>query len=123
MFDATVTLSVLEANPMPIKIMNADAARQAYAGMRTSPITQTPEFEELRIKLGDGLKRNEAVVIELPFDKAKPHARASMKRAAIKLIKKLRLSYSVRGVRQGDTDVLLIVNEEPVVTTPIRKAR
>jgi hypothetical protein len=119
----TVCRASRRAIPMPVKIMDTSDAHAKYAGIRTSPVTATREYVEMSAKLSDGLRRQESIVVELPIDAANKHKRASFKRAAIKMIRRLKLPYSVRGLRQGDLDIILISNEEPVVTTPIRKAR
>lgn len=107
----------------PLKVMSSAEAATKYAGLRKSPITRIVEYQELMVKLGDGLRRAEAVVIELPIDPKSPHARASFKRAAIKMIRRLKLGYSVRAMRSGDTDVIIVANDEQPVSPPLQEVR
>jgi len=74
------------------------------------------EWEELRIKLGAGLKRAEAVVVELTPDPKNKNLRASFKRNVRKLVKRLKLDYSVRAMRSGDIDVVIVSNDEQPVS-------
>ena len=97
---------------MPIKVMSVDAANDKFRQARRSSITSTEEWQELTIKLGDGLKRSEAVVVELTPDPKNKNLRASFKRNVRKLVKRLKMDYSVRAMRSGNVDVVIVANEE-----------
>jgi hypothetical protein len=97
---------------MPIKIMSVEQANERFRQARKSSITSMEEWEELKMKLSAGLKRAEAVVVELKPDPKNKNLRASFKRNVRKLVKRLKMDYSVRAMRSGDVDVVIISNEE-----------
>jgi hypothetical protein len=103
-------------SPVPIKVMSVEQADTKYRQARKSSITNMPEWEELKIKLGAGLKRAEAVVVELTPDPKNKNLRASFKRNVRKLVKRLKLDYGVRAMRSGDVDVVIVSNEEQPVS-------
>ena len=97
---------------MPIKVMTVEQANERFRQARKSSITSMPEWEELKIKLSSGLKRAEAVVVELTPDPKNKNLRASFKRNVRKLVKRLKMDYGVRAMRSGDIDVVIVSNEE-----------
>jgi hypothetical protein len=101
---------------MPIKVMSVEQANEKFKQARKSSITGMDEWDELRIKLGSGLKRAEAVVVELTPDPKNKNLRASFKRNVRKLVKRLKLDYSVRAMRSGDVDVVIVANDEQPVS-------
>jgi hypothetical protein len=101
---------------MPIKVMSVEQANEKFRQARKSSITSMSEWEELKIKLSDGLKRSEAVVVELKPDPKNKNLRASFKRNVRKLVKRLKMDYSVRAMRSGDVDVVIVSNEEQPVS-------
>lgn len=98
---------------MPLKIMTVQEADTKYRQARKSSITSMEEWEELKIKLGAGLKRSEAVIVELTPDPKNKNLRASFKRNVRKLVKKLRMDYTVRAMRDSASgmDVVIVANE------------
>jgi hypothetical protein len=100
----------------PIKVMDLETANQKYRQARKSSITGMDEWVELKTKLSDGLKRAEAVVVELKPDPKNKNLRASFKRNVRKLVKRLKMDYSVRAMRSGDVDVVIVSNEEQPVS-------
>ncbi|MGA8151430.1 MAG: hypothetical protein WB952_10815 [Terriglobales bacterium] len=102
---------------MPIKVMSVEQANERFKQARKSSITGMAEWEELRIKVGAGLKRGEAVVVELTPDPKNKNLRASFKRNVRKLVKRLKMDYTVRAMRSGDVDVVIVANEEHPVST------
>ena len=71
---------------MPMKVMTV-SKRTKFRQASKSSITSMEEWEELKIKLGAGLKRREAVVVELTPDPKNKNLRASFKRNVRKLVK------------------------------------
>lgn len=108
---------------MPIKVMSVEQADAKYKQARKSTITAMEEWLDLKAKLADGLKRQEAVVIELAPDPKHKNLRASFKRNVRKHIKKLRLPYSVRAMRDSASgnDVVIISADEQQISIPSRK--
>jgi predicted DNA-binding protein (UPF0278 family) len=110
---------------MPIRVMSVEQANEKFRQARKSSITSMEEWEELKIKLSAGLKRAEAVVVELTPDPKNKNLRASFKRNVRKLVKKLRLDYTVRAMRDSASgmDVVIVANEseQPAITS--RKSR
>ena len=102
---------------MPIKVMSVEQANEKFRQARKSSITSMPEWEELKIKLGSGLKRAEAVVVELTPDPKNKNLRASFKRNVRKLVKRLKMDYGVRAMRSGDIDVVIVSNESEQPTS------
>ena len=101
---------------MPIKVMSVEQANDKFRQARRSSITSMQEWDELKIKLSSGLKRNEAVVVELTPDPKNKNLRASFKRNVRKMVKRLKLDYGVRAMRSGDVDVVIVSNEEQPVS-------
>jgi predicted DNA-binding protein (UPF0278 family) len=110
---------------MPIKVMSVDQANERFRQARKSSITSMEEWEELKIKLGAGLKRSEAVIVELTPDPKNKNLRASFKRNVRKLVKKLRMDYTVRAMRDSASgmDVVIVANESEQPTSKSRKSR
>jgi predicted DNA-binding protein (UPF0278 family) len=110
---------------MPIKVMSVDQANERFRQARKSSITSMEEWEELKIKLGAGLKRSEAVIVELTPDPKNKNLRASFKRNVRKLVKKLRLDYTVRAMRDSASgmDVVIVANESEQHASQSRKSR
>jgi predicted DNA-binding protein (UPF0278 family) len=110
---------------MPIRVMTVEQANDKFRQARKSTITSMPEWEELKIKLGAGLKRAEAVVVELTPDPKNKNLRASFKRNVRKLVKKLRLEYTVRAMRDSASgmDVVIVANESEQHASQSRKLR
>jgi hypothetical protein len=106
-----ITWRALEVFPVPIKVMTVEQANERFRQARKSSITSMEEWEELKIKLGEGLKRSEAVVVSLTPDPKNKNLRASFKRNVRKLVKRLHMDYSVRAMRSGDVDVVIVANE------------
>jgi predicted DNA-binding protein (UPF0278 family) len=110
---------------MPIRLMSVEQANEKFRQARKSSITSMEEWEELKIKLGAGLKRAEAVVVELTPDPKNKNLRASFKRNVRKLVKKLRLDYTVRAMRDSASgmDVVIVANESEQHASQSRKSR
>jgi len=110
---------------VPLKIMTVQEADTKYRQARKSSITSMEEWEELKIKLGAGLKRSEAVIVELTPDPKNKNLRASFKRNVRKLVKKLRMDYTVRAMRDSASgmDVVIVANESEHTASPSRKSR
>jgi predicted DNA-binding protein (UPF0278 family) len=110
---------------VPLKIMTVQEADTKYRQARKSSITSMEEWEELKIKLGAGLKRSEAVIVELTPDPKNKNLRASFKRNVRKLVKKLRMDYTVRAMRDSASgmDVVIVANESEQPASPSRKSR
>jgi predicted DNA-binding protein (UPF0278 family) len=108
---------------VPLKIMTVQEADTKYRQARKSSITSMEEWEELKIKLGAGLKRSEAVIVELTPDPKNKNLRASFKRNVRKLVKKLRVDYTVRAMRDSASgmDVVIVANESEPPASPSRK--
>jgi predicted DNA-binding protein (UPF0278 family) len=110
---------------MPIRLMSVEQANEKFRQARKSSITSMEEWEELKIKLSAGLKRAEAVVVELTPDPKNKNLRASFKRNVRKLVKKLRLDYTVRAMRDSASgmDVVIVANESEHTASQSRKSR
>ena len=103
---------------MPLKIMPVQEADERYKQARRSALETLDEWVELKTKLSAGLKRAEAVVVELPTSKIK-NLRPTFKRRTRNYIKKLRLPYTVRAMKDSSgTEVVIVANEsaQPVST-------
>lgn len=110
---------------MPIRVMSVEQANEKFRQARKSSITSMEEWEELKIKLSAGLKRAEAVVVELTPDPKNKNLRASFKRNVRKLVKKLRMDYTVRAMRDSASgmDVVIVANESEQHASQSRKSR
>jgi hypothetical protein len=110
---------------MPIKVMTVQEADAKYRQARKSTITSMPEWEELKLKLTTGLRRSEAVVIELMPDPRNKNLRAGFKRNVRKMVKRLNLGYSVRAMRDGSSghDIVVVANDEQPVSTRLPRKR
>jgi predicted DNA-binding protein (UPF0278 family) len=110
---------------VPLKIMTVQEADTKYRQARKSSITSMEEWEELKIKLGAGLKRSEAVIVELTPDPKNKNLRASFKRNVRKLVKKLQMDYTVRAMRDSASgmEVVIVANESEQPASQSRKSR
>lgn len=107
----------------PVKVMTVEQAESKFKQARKSVVAEMDEWLELKTKLSDGLKRQEAVVVELEPDPKNKNLRATFKRHTKKYVKKLKLPYSIRAMRSSDgVDVIIVSHDEqPVSVLPARK--
>ena len=108
---------------MPIRILTVEQVDSKYRQARKSVVTEMEEWLELKTKLSDGLKRQEAAVVELALDPKNKNLRGSFKRNVRKYLRKLKLPYSVRAMRSDGVDVVIVSNDEQPISMPARKVR
>jgi hypothetical protein len=115
--------SIWRQSPMPIRILTVEQVDSKYRQARKSVVTEMEEWLELKTKLSDGLKRQEAAVVELALDPKNKNLRGSFKRNVRKYLRKLKLPYSVRAMRSDGVDVVIVSNDEQPISMPARKVR
>lgn len=97
---------------MPITIMAADEAAERFKQARKSALETLEEWRNLKVKLGAGLKRGTAIVVELPKDSKIKNLRSTFKRRARNYVHKLQLGYEVRAMQASGKEVVIITNNE-----------
>jgi hypothetical protein len=100
---------------MPVEVFSLEEVEKKFKQQRQSHVAGLPEFTQLQMKLPT-LKPSEAMVITLtPAVQGKlgKNPRGTFKRHTKKLLKKLKLdAYTIRGLKDGDDQILIITHEE-----------
>jgi hypothetical protein len=107
---------------LPIKILSIEAAAQRYAQGRKAALDNLEEWTELKKRLNSGIKHGEAVIVELPKDSKIKNLRSTLKRRARNFIRKQKLGYDVRSMKDSSgVEVVIIENAGQPVSPPARK--
>ncbi len=98
---------------MPVRICRADELTPHGRGRKPSAIEESEDFIQLKTKLANGLKRYEAVEVELAPNGIKTH-RELFKRRVVKYLATLHMeaAYEVQGYRAKGKDYVSVANME-----------
>jgi hypothetical protein len=96
---------------MPIKKLTVEQAATKYHQARRSALEELEEWHELKSQL-NGIRKGEALVVELPNSKIK-NLRATFKRRTRNYIRKKQLPLTVRSMTDSSGVNVVIVESEP----------
>lgn len=102
---------------MPIRVtMKDDLVRPRRN--KASVIDSLEEFQQLKMKLADGLKPQQAIEISFPAsqERGRRYLKQTLKRRVIKMLKTMQLPYAVETWSAGGMEYLAVIHDVPVVT-------